>query len=61
MLTDETTGTKTMVTGVSDLEKHSANRKVTLTGTAATDASGQQIFQATKLQHVSNSCKAGSQ
>jgi hypothetical protein len=61
VLTDESTGAKMMVTGVSDLEKHSSNHKVTLTGTAATNAGGQTVFQATKLQHVSDSCKAGSQ
>jgi hypothetical protein len=61
MLTDESTGTKTVVTGVSDLEKYSANHKVTLTGTSATDASGKQVFQATKLKHDSNTCKAPSQ
>jgi hypothetical protein len=61
MLTDEATGTKTMVTGVSDLEKHSGNHKVTLTGTSGTDASGKQIFQATKLHHVSNTCKTPAQ
>jgi hypothetical protein len=59
VLTDENTGAKIMVTGgSSDLEKHSANHKVTLTGTASADSSGQQVFQATKLQHVSDSCKA---
>jgi len=59
VLTDENSGAKIMVTGgVSDLEKHSANHKVTLTGTASADSSGQQVFQATKLQHVSDSCKA---
>jgi hypothetical protein len=59
ILTDENTGTKVTVAGVSDLEKHSANHKVTLTGTASTDAGGQQVFQVTKLQHVSDTCKAG--
>jgi hypothetical protein len=58
MLTDETTGTQTIVTGASDLEKHAANHTVTLTGTSTTDASGKQVFQATKIQPVSNSCKA---
>src|SRR3954453_11401824 len=31
-LTDEKTGVKTTITGPADLEKHSANHKVTLTG-----------------------------
>ena len=60
-LTDEKTGAKTMVTGPSDLEKHSANHKVTLTGVGKTDASGKMVFEATKIQHVSPSCKAPSQ
>jgi hypothetical protein len=58
VLTDETTGTQTIVTGVSDLEKHAANHTVTLTGSSATDANGKQVFQATKLHHVSNTCKS---
>jgi hypothetical protein len=60
-LTDETTGAKTTVTGPSDLEKHSANHKVTLTGTTKTDASGKSVFEVSKIQHVSTSCKAPSQ
>jgi hypothetical protein len=60
-LTDETTGVKTTVTGPSDLEKHSANHKVTLTGAAKTGADGTTVFQATKLKHVSDTCKAPSQ
>src|SRR5207237_10213495 len=52
MLTDETTGTKTKVSGVSDLEKHSANHKVTLTGSSKADAAGKQVLDATKREHV---------
>jgi hypothetical protein len=61
VLTDETTGTKTVVTGVSSLEKHSANHKVTLTGASKMDASGKPVFEATKLQHVATTCKSPSQ
>jgi hypothetical protein len=60
-LTDEKTGVKTTVTGPADLEKHSANHKVTLTGTAKTDANGNQVFEVSKIQHVSTSCKAPEQ
>jgi hypothetical protein len=59
VLTDEKTGVKTTVTGPSDLEKHSGNNKVTLTGTAKADANGNQIFEVTKIHHVADSCKAG--
>jgi hypothetical protein len=54
-LTD-TTGVKTTVKGVADLEKHSNNHKVTLTGTTKTDDSGKPIFEVTKLMHVSDTC-----
>lgn len=60
-LTDEKTGVKTTVTGPADLEKHSANHKVTLTGTAKTDANGNQVLEVSKIQHVSASCKAPEQ
>ena len=60
-LTDEKTGAKTVVTGPSDLEKHSANHRVTLTGAEKTDTNGKTIFEVTKIQHVSTSCKAPSQ
>lgn len=57
-LTDDKTGVKTTVTGTADLEKHSGNHKVTLTGTAKTDASGNQVFQVDKIKHISASCSA---
>jgi hypothetical protein len=60
-ITDEKTGAKTPVTGAADLEKHSANHKVTLTGTTKTDADGKAVFEVSKIQHVSTSCKAPSQ
>ena len=59
-LADEKTGVKSIVTGASDLEKHSANHKVTLTGTAKADASGNQVLQVDKIKHVSASCSAPS-
>jgi tellurite resistance protein len=43
-LTDETSGAKTAITGPTDLEKHSANHKVTLTGKMKTDSNGKQVF-----------------
>jgi hypothetical protein len=60
-ITDEKTGAKTPVTGAADLEKHSANHKVTLTGTTKTDANGKAVFEVSKIQHVSTSCKAPSE
>jgi len=60
-LTDENTGVKTAVSGPADLEKHSSNHKVTLSGATKADASGKPVFEVTKIQHVSPSCKAPSQ
>ena len=60
-LADEKTGTKMPVAGGADLEKHSANHKVTLTGSAKTDAGGKSVFQVTKIQHVAAECKAPQQ
>lgn len=54
LITDEKTGTKTQVAGTAELEKHSANHKVTLTGTRGSD----NTFTATKIQHVAASCQA---
>src|SRR5260370_17080964 len=48
-LTDETTGAKTTVTEPSDLEKHSANHKVTLTGTPKTDPSAKPFSAPTHI------------
>jgi hypothetical protein len=60
-LTDEKTGTKTPVAGSADLEKHSANHRVTLTGSSNSDSSGKSTFQVTQVQMLSSSCNAGSQ
>jgi hypothetical protein len=54
-LTD-TSGLKTTVTGAADLEKHSKNHTVTLTGTNKMDASGKPVFEVSKLTHVSDTC-----
>jgi hypothetical protein len=61
MLTEEKTGAKMTVIGPADLEKHSANHRVTLTGAAKNDASGKPVFEVSKIQHMSASCKAPSQ
>ena len=58
VLTDEKTGMKQTVTGSADLEKHSTNHKVTLTGMSKTDANGKPVFEVTKISHVSPTCKA---
>ncbi|MCU1233481.1 MAG: hypothetical protein JWP63_1448 [Candidatus Solibacter sp.] len=55
VLTDAS-GMKTTVSGAADLEKHSSNHKVTLTGMTKTDASGKPVFEVTKLTHVSDTC-----
>jgi hypothetical protein len=60
-LTDDKTGQKTTVMGTSELEKHASNHKVTLTGRTTTDAKGNQVFEVTKIKHVSASCTAESQ
>jgi hypothetical protein len=57
ILTDSS-GLKTTVSGAADLEKHSSNHKVTLTGTAKTDASGKPIFEVSKITHISATCTA---
>jgi len=59
-LADEKTGAKIMVTGPSDLEKHSGNHKVTLTGASKMDG-GKTVFNVTKIQHVAAECKAPAQ
>ena len=60
-LADEKTGIKSTVAGPSDLEKHSANHKVSLTGTTKTDTTGKSVFEVTKIQHIAADCKAPSQ
>jgi hypothetical protein len=60
-LADEKTGVKSTVAGPSELEKHSANHKVTLTGTTKTDTSGKSVFEVTKIQHIAADCQAPAQ
>ena len=60
-LTDEKTGSKMMVAGPTDLEKHSANHRVALTGVEKTDPSGHTMFEVTNIKHLSTSCKSASQ
>jgi hypothetical protein len=55
VLTDQKTGDAIPVTGTSDLEQHSANHTVKLTGNRTT-AGGRSMFTATKLEHISATC-----
>jgi hypothetical protein len=50
---DQKTGRKWTVTGQADLEKHSSNHTVTITGKPTA-----KVFQVTKLEHVSATCQA---
>ena len=52
---DQKTGKKYTVTGPADLEKHSANHTVTLTG-----AETAKVFTVTKVEHVAATCEAKS-
>src|SRR5437016_3308442 len=54
---DEVTGNELTVTGPADLEQHSANHTVKLTGTSSTEG-GKAMFRASKVEMVSASCKA---
>ena len=56
VLTDQTTGNKTPVTGTSDLAQHTTHT-VKLTG-SSTIEKGQSVFTATKVEHVSATCTA---
>jgi hypothetical protein len=51
--TDLKTGRKMTVTGPADLEKHSSNHTVKITGSRTG-----QVFDATKVEHVSPTCDA---
>ena len=50
---DQKTGKKMTVTGPADLEKHSANHTVRITGTHTA-----KVFNVTKVEHVSATCEA---
>jgi len=51
--TDQKTGKKMTVTGPADLEKHSANHTVKITG-----ATTGKVFTVSKVEHVSQTCEA---
>jgi hypothetical protein len=51
------TGDKVIVTGSPDLEKHSANHKVTIRGSQKTE-DGKTVFQVDHLDHLANTCIA---
>ena len=51
--TDTKTGKKMTVTGAADLEKHSSNHTVRITGHQTAD-----VFNVTKLEHVAPTCEA---
>ena len=51
--TNQATGKTLTVTGPADLEKHSANHTVRLTGNMTAE-----VFAATKVEHVSATCDA---
>jgi hypothetical protein len=57
VLTDQKTGKKVEVTGTPDLEKHSANHTVKITGMRSMEQ-GKAVFNATKLEHISETCEA---
>ena len=50
---DQKSGRKMTVTGSADLEKHSANHTVTITGSPTA-----KVFNVTKVEHVSETCQA---
>jgi len=52
--TEQKSGKKWTVTGPADLEKHSANHTVRLTGTPTA-----KVFDVTKVEHVSATCNTG--
>jgi hypothetical protein len=55
VLTDQSTGNKTPVTGTSELEQHAMNHTVKITGSTTTD-NGRAMFTATKVEHISATC-----
>jgi hypothetical protein len=59
VLTDQTTGNKTPVTGTSDLAQHATNHTVKLTGSTTID-NGRAVFTATKVEHIAATCTAPS-
>jgi hypothetical protein len=59
MITQEATGQKILVRGSADLEKHSANHKVKVTGENV-ESAGQSVFEASSVEHISNTCEIAS-
>jgi hypothetical protein len=57
VLTDEKTGRTMPVTGPAELEKHSANHKVKVTGTPTTEG-GKRVLNVSKIDHISETCEA---
>lgn len=57
MITQEATGQKIMLRGSTDLEKHSANHKVKVTGDTV-EAAGQNVFEVSAIEHISDTCDA---
>ena len=55
VLTDQSTGNKTPVTGTSELEQHAMNHTVKIMGSTTTD-NGRAMFTATKVEHISATC-----
>jgi hypothetical protein len=53
MFTDQASGRKMTVTGPADLEKHSGNHTVRISGTMTN-----KVFNVTKLEHVAATCEA---
>jgi hypothetical protein len=53
MFTNQENGRKMTVTGSADLEKHSANHTVRITGSMTN-----KVFNVTKIEHVAATCEA---
>lgn len=53
VFTNQQNGRKITVTGPADLEKHSANHTVRLTGSMTN-----KVFNVTKVEHVAANCEA---
>jgi hypothetical protein len=53
LFVDQNTGRKWTVTGPADLEKHSSNHTVTITGQTTA-----KVFNVTKIEHVAATCEA---
>lgn len=56
VLTDKTSGEETVVTGLDALEPHSTNHEVTVTGMMMTEDDGDEVLQATGIEHIAGTC-----